>query len=271
MLRGRPYLLLGLAGVFGLGAALLATSWLENRVAGSDGPLHTRPVVVATRAIPFGERIGEADLKLADWPADSVPAGAFDSIAEVSGRFANQKLVAGEALLQERVTDAASGSSLSMQIEANKRAMSVRVNDVIGVGGFLLPGNRVDVLATRMTQDRRAVTRTLLQNLKVLAVDQTAQADKDKPVVVRAVTLEMDPAEAEQLVGATEEGTVQLALRNPDDADMVTAQPAEAAPAAAAPPPQLRRASSARPRTPPPAPTITIIRQAQVSVTEINP
>lgn len=270
MLRGRPYLLLGLAGVFGLGAAVLATSWLENRVARSDGPFHTRPVVVATRAIPFGERIAQADLRLADWPAGSVPAGAFDSIAEVSGRFANQKLVAGEALLQERVTDAAGGSSLSMQIEANKRAMSVRVNDVIGVGGFLLPGNRVDVLATRMTQDRRAVTRTLLQNLKVLAVDQTASAEKDKPTIVRAVTLELDPGEAELLVGATEEGTVQLALRNPDDADVVAAQPAEPAPAAA-PAPQPRRAASARPRTPPPAPTITIIRQAQVSVTEINP
>jgi pilus assembly protein CpaB len=94
------------------------------------------------------------------------------------------------------------------------------VNDVIGVAGFLLPGNRVDILTTRQ-QGSRARTETILQDVKVLAVDQTASTDKDRPVVVRAVTLELSPAESELLVKATSEGTLQLTLRNPLDSELV--------------------------------------------------
>jgi pilus assembly protein CpaB len=94
------------------------------------------------------------------------------------------------------------------------------VNDVIGVAGFLLPGNRVDILFTKR-QSGRSVTQTILQDIKVLAVDQTASTDKDRPVVVRAVTMELTPAEAETLVKATSEGTLQLTLRNPLDSELV--------------------------------------------------
>ena len=160
-----------------------------------------------------------------------------------------------------------------MQIEPTKRAVSVRVNDVIGVGGFLLPGNRVDVLATRMTDERRAVTQTLLQNLKVLAVDQTASPEKDKPAVVRAVTLEMEPVEAELLVGATEEGTVQLALRNPDDMRVVSsiANPPPAAQPARMPRIVKPAMPVAKAPTPEPRSEVMVIRQAQVGMAEVNP
>ena len=99
------------------------------------------------------------------------------------------------------------------------RALTVRVNDVIGVAGFLLPGNRVDVLSARKTTDRRAVTETILRNIKVLAVDQTASTEKNEPVIVRAVTLEMTPDQAEVLVKARTEGEIQLTLRNPLEAE----------------------------------------------------
>ena len=109
------------------------------------------------------------------------------------------------------------------------RAMTVRVDDVVGVAGFLLPGNRVDVVAARKLQGSdRAITETILFDINVLAVDQTSSQDKNEPVVVRAVTLEMTPQQAEVLVRAREEGRIQLTLRNPTD----DAQPQLAAGAA---------------------------------------
>ena len=133
--------------------------------------------------------------------------------------MANQKLIAGEPLLAERLVERLTGSALSAMIAPNMRAITVRVNDVAGVAGFLLPGNRVDVLGTRKVNGR-ANTTTVLQNVKVLAVDQRANRDKDEPIVVRAVTLEADVEDSITLVRATEEGTVQLALRNPEDLAM---------------------------------------------------
>jgi len=114
------------------------------------------------------------------------------------------------------------GSTLASIVEPNKCAVTVRVDDIIGVAGFLLPGNRVDILSTRQESgNKRAITETILQDVKVLAVDQTASTDKDRPVVVRAVTLELKPSESEQLVKATTEGTLQLTLRNPLDSELV--------------------------------------------------
>lgn len=118
--------------------------------------------------------------------------------------------------MSARVTDKLPGSRLSSIVKPKMRAITVRVNDVAGVAGFLLPGNRVDVLATRM-EDRRAITSTLLQNIRVLAVDQKATTAKDEPIVVRAVTLEALLAQAALLASATEEGNIQLVLRNPED------------------------------------------------------
>ena len=112
------------------------------------------------------------------------------------------------------------------------RAVTVRVDDVVGVAGFLLPGNRVDVVASRLDQRTRlATTETILTNLKVLAVDQTASTDKNEPVIVRAVTLEMTPDQSEAIVKAKEEGTIQLTLRNPNDSSVPVAKAAEPAPA----------------------------------------
>lgn len=218
MLGKRTFMLFLVALIFGIGAAWMANNWIKNRMASTTAGPDMQPVVVAATDIPFGQRIELMHLKTINWPRDSLPSGVLHDMAVAEGRIANQKILAGEPVLNSRVVEQIEGSTLSALITPRKRAITVRVNDVIGVAGFLLPGNRVDVIATRKISNRRdAQTRIILQDLKVLAVDQLASPDKDRPVVVRAVTLEMDPDQAEKLVKATEEGSVQLALRNPTD------------------------------------------------------
>ena len=211
----------------GIGAAMLADNWIQQRIAPSPtAELQYEPIVIASMDIPFGQKIEAAHLKTIAWPTDNLPESTFTDIAAVEGRIANQKIAKGELILKQRVVEEVNGSTLSAILSPGMRAITVRVNDVIGVGGFLLPGNRVDVLASRKDSNRRAHTHILLEDLKVLAVDQTASTDTDKPVVVRAVTLEIEPKQAEKLVQATQEGTVQLALRNPLDEESVLAKAA---------------------------------------------
>jgi len=244
-----------IAVALGLGAAFYAQQWFQQQAESAQAArAEGVTVVVAAREIPFGARIEEGHLRTVNWPADNAPEGAFGSVSEVVGKVANQRILANEAVLPQRVGNAAAGGSLAGLISPTKRAVTVRVNDVIGVAGFLLPGNHVDVLATRMLDSRRANTRTLLENLKVLAVDQTAQPEKEKPTVVRAVTLEVDPRQAEQLIQATEEGTVQLSLRNPESAEPVPQVAATEAPVVARP--VVRRD--------PEQESITVIRQTSV-------
>ena len=218
----RTFNLFVVALALGITATWLANRWLQDRLTPAESAeVNTTPVVVAALEIPFGQKIEPAHLKTIQWPNETIPNGTFDDVAKVEGKIANQMITKGELVLHKRVVEEVNGSTLSAILTPGKRAVTVRVNDVIGVGGFLLPGNRVDILASRKDKDRRAHTKTLLEDLKVLAVDQTASTDQDKPVVVRAVTLEMEPKHAEKLVQATEEGSVQLALRNPLDESRV--------------------------------------------------
>ncbi|MCF7202875.1 Flp pilus assembly protein CpaB [Pseudomonas oligotrophica] len=221
--------LVALSLVLGLGAAWLANGWLNNRLQAAPDDKQ-RDVVVATMEIPFGQMIEARQLALVRMPRDTVPDDAFGAVEEVTGKIATFGLLRGDMLRQPRVAEHLGGSTLASLIDKNKRAVSVRVDDVVGVGGFLLPGNRVDVLATRRVGNgEESQAKTILEDLRVLAVDQTASTDKTQPVVVRAVTLEMDPAEAEKLVKAMSEGQLQLALRNPLDNSR---KPAEAVPVA---------------------------------------
>jgi pilus assembly protein CpaB len=216
MVKRRAISMFVVALALAVSAAWMANNWIQARLQATTGPDDRPRIVVAALEIPFGTKIEGAQMKMVEWPSDSIPKGAFAESAEVEGKIATRDLLPGEAILANRVSDHISGSTLSAIVEPKKRAISVRVNDVIGVSGFLLPGNRVDVLATRK-EKKRAVTSTILEDIKVLAVDQTASTDKDKPTVVRAVTLEMTPPQAEILVKATNEGTLQLTLRNPLD------------------------------------------------------
>jgi pilus assembly protein CpaB len=216
----------------GIGAAWVARNWVHALAAGTVDPV--QPVIVAAMEIPFGTKVEVRHLKAITLPTNAQVGDHYEKTDQVVGLIALQKIIPGEILLKERFADRNAGSTLAAIVKPDMRAVTVRVDDVVGVAGFLMPGNHVDVVAARMVeQGQRAETHTVLRNLNVLAVDQTASQDKDQPVVVRAVTLEVSPKQAEVLVKAREEGRIQLTLRNPldkapttDDADVV----AEAAP-----------------------------------------
>ncbi len=255
-----------MALVLGTSAAYMAYGWIENQApTGEEIDPDFASVFVAAREIPYGQSLDKSHLKVVSWPREQLPKGAILASEDIEGKLINQSILPGELLMSARLSDKLPGSRLSSVVTPKKRAITVRVNDVAGVAGFLLPGNRVDVLATRM-ENRRAETRTLLQNIRVLAIDQKANAAKDDPIVVRAVTLEADLAEASLLASATEEGTIQLVLRNPEDHSMIEVprakvEPSEPAPdmAAAKPANKVKRKKS-----------VTIIRGTNVANTHIR-
>lgn len=213
MLKRRGFTLIVLSLALALGAAWVARGWVQSRLnTGKVDP--GMQVVVAAMEIPFGVRVESRHLRVITLPTGTPIGQHFSKPDEVAGLIALQKVLAGEILLKEQFATHGTGSTLAAVLTPNKRAMTVRVDDVVGVAGFLLPGNHVDVVEARMI-DQRAVTETVLRNLNVLAVDQTDSRDKDSPVVVRAVTLEVTPQQAEVLVKAQTEGRIQLTLRSP--------------------------------------------------------
>ena len=215
MRKGRVFLLLTVALMLSAGAAWVANKWiLQRTVPAAEASMGTT-VVAAALKIPFGQKIELAHIKAVPMPDHLVPDGAFDDVSKVEGRIAKQELLPGEIILEGRVAEHLKGSTLAAVLDPKMRAVTLRVNDVIGVAGFLAPSNRVDILATRRNGKSRPVTQTLLKNIKVLAVDQTANPGKNEPVIVRAVTMEMSPRQSEALVNARSEGSIQLTLRNP--------------------------------------------------------
>ncbi len=215
MRKGRVFLLLSVALMLSAGAAWVANKWiLQRTVPAAEANMGTT-VVAAALKIPFGQKIELAHIKAVPMPDHLVPNGAFDDVSKVEGRIAKQELLPGEIILEGRVAEHLEGSTLAAVLDPKMRAVTLRVNDVIGVAGFLAPSNRVDILATRRNGKSRPVTQTLLKNIKVLAVDQTANPGNNEPVIVRAVTMEMSPRQSEALVNARSEGSIQLTLRNP--------------------------------------------------------
>lgn len=244
--------------VFGAAAAWSAKNWVEQRTRVSTVTDPGATVVVAAMEIPYGTAIEGRHVKVITVPTGTSLGNNFANIKDVEGLVAMQKVLSGEVLLKERFTKSGSGSTLAALIKQDMRAITVRVDDVVGVAGFLLPGNRVDVVAARKV-DKRATTETILMNIHVLAVDQTSTQDKNEPVVVRAVTLEMTPQEAEILVRAREEGRIQLTLRNPTDEYRPQLVETPAAP----PPAPVKNVRRASPR--PVEPSVTIIRGTLVN------
>lgn len=262
MIKRRGFLLILISLTLALGAALIARNWIQARLsAGTAPPDAGMPVVVAAMEIPYGTKVEARHLKTITLPRDAQVADHYAKPDDVIGLIATQKVITGEILLKERFADRAAGSTLAAVLKPNMRAVTVRVDDVVGVAGFLLPGNHVDVVAARMV-NQRAETETVLRNLNVLAVDQTASQDKDQPVVVHAVTLEVTPKQAEVLVKAREEGRIQLTLRNPleDSAHELVAE--ESPPPPAPTPPPVRKVRVEAQHAP--ANAITIIRGTEV-------
>ncbi len=217
MFKKRGLVLVALSVMMSVGAAWVANNWIQSNTEINE-EVQNNHAQVATAAIriPYGTKVDARHIKLVNMPKESTPVNAFTTIEEVEGKVATAEILTGELLLSPRFVDHGTGSTLAALVEEKKRALTIRVDDVIGVAGFLLPGNYVDVLASRMeNKTRRAVTETILTKVKVLAVDQTARTDENDPVVVRAVTLEVSPKQAEILVKRKEEGSIQLTLRNP--------------------------------------------------------
>lgn len=223
-MNSRFFTMLIIALILAVGAALLAKRWVDSQTGQRpvNAEQNTVLVYVAATTIPFDTPINNTQIKLAPWPKDNVPSEAFteEDIKKdpnaIVGKVAQRDLYTNEILLKPQIKEHGVGSTLSALIQEGMRAISVRVDDVAGVAGFILPGNNADIIATRS----EGGTYTLLKNIKILAIDQTASTDQDKPAVVRALTLEVTPKDAEKLAQAMQAGSLQFTLRNPIDSDI---------------------------------------------------
>lgn len=215
--------------LIGLGAVVLATRWMAQQTA-----MATNRIAVAATDINLGTRLTGEMLREAEWPKGSMPAGAIlgKDMKKVvdDGRVVKTSLLRGEALLESKLAPLGTKAGLSAVITEGKRAITVRVNEVVGVAGFALPGNYVDVLVnteedvgkTAAVSKSRTISKIVLERILVLAVAQEASRDESKPKVVNAVTLEVTPEQAEQLDLARSVGSLSLVLRNQVDASPVT-------------------------------------------------
>jgi pilus assembly protein CpaB len=270
MFSRRGPVLIVISLLLAVAAAWLANEWIKKQAAPHDTAPNTVSVVTAATEIPFGTKIEARHVAVIQMFKDSVDADStFRNAEAVEGLVANASILKGELLLKGRFTEAGVGSTLASVVTESMRAVTVRVDDVIGVAGFLQPGNYVDVVSAYQ-QGMETFSETVVQNVKVLAVDQTASSDKNEPVIVRAVTLEVTPEDAEKLVLAKQRGAIQLALRNPADVKVAEReQKVTAAPAAASAAPAP--AAVHKPRTytkkgpPPPATGVTVIRGTEVA------
>lgn len=228
-MRMRALLMLGAAVVLGLASVLLLQRWVEQRAVARAPAPATHPVVVASAPLAFGKALSRDNVQVVNWPAGSVPAGSFSKLDEVlsekEDRVVIQPMEKGEPVLKSKVTGFGGRATLSTVIDEKMRAITIAVNDVLGVAGFVLPGDRVDILLTRKQNQASPTTDILLQNVRVLGIDQSADVKKDKPSVARAVTLEVSPTQAQKLALAATVGTLSLALRNITNADDVPVRP----------------------------------------------
>jgi pilus assembly protein CpaB len=254
-----------------------------RRPAARAAAVPMKDVVVAARELEVGATIRPEDVKAAKLPAPLVPQGSFARVEEVVGRPVTSKILAGEPVLGGRLAERGSGFGLAPIIPTGMRAVSVRVNDVANVAGFALPGMRVDVLATLRPQGEEGPrTTTVLQNILVLSAGQQLQPDASgKPINVPVVTLLVTPEQAETLTLASNEGRIQLVLRNATDKEVQKTPGKVLAELYGAPRPVVRpqrapapaRAAAAPPPSPAPRPApepepdqIVVIRGTQKSI-----
>jgi pilus assembly protein CpaB len=255
----RVFLVLALAvaagGVFAFGTY----NYVKNAPARTTS-MATKPVVVAANDLDIGAEITRDDIRVIDWPATAVPGKAMSDPKDIIGRGLIMSMIQNEPFLDLKLASKEAGSGLPPAIPPGLRAVSVKVNEVIGVAGYVLPGTRVDVVATvsPTLQSGDMMSKVILTNVQVLAAGTKIErdGDKNKPMPVTVVTLLVDPDQAERLTLASTEGKIQLALRNPLDlAAPVThgIRPAVLLGMAAVTPQAVARVSSGRRPAPPTA------------------
>jgi pilus assembly protein CpaB len=219
--RGGPFLIL--AVVLGLAASAVIFFYLNQQSAANVTARQTRPVVVAASDLTFGTKLERNLLKVVNYPKDSVPPNAYSSLDSVVGQTTKIFLATKEPVLMSKLSTI--GGGLSMMVRRDMRASSVTVNLVSSVSGFVVPGDRVDVLVTidrNGAGQQNATTRTILQNIEVLAagVKTESKDQENKPNTdLQTVTVLVDPPSAERMALAMHEGKIHLTLRNPEDAD----------------------------------------------------
>ncbi|MEI9428266.1 Flp pilus assembly protein CpaB [Mesorhizobium sp. Cs1299R1N3] len=222
-MRANTLIMIVLAGVFGVLAVVLVNIWLagQRSAMAQTGLVQGSTVVVAAMPLKFGDALTADKLREVAWPAGAVPTGAFkttkEALAGEGTRQALQTISANEPVLASKITGPGQRATLSAVLGEGMKAVSIRVNDVLGVAGFVFPGDRVDVLLTRSVRTDDGADKSfvdvLLQGMKVLAVDQVADESKDSPTVVKSVTLEASTKDAQKLTLAAGAGQLSLALR----------------------------------------------------------
>ncbi|MBM2802482.1 MAG: Flp pilus assembly protein CpaB [Deltaproteobacteria bacterium] len=223
-MQNRLKIALVIAVFFGLIAAYGIYNFLSDRQKESDSlRASNQDIVVAAQDIPPGttlndEAIKKGLIKTTPWPKSSVPAGAFSSPQQIVGKVNRVKILANEPILESRL--AGEGAGLTVRLEAGKRALAVRVDEIIGVSGFIVPDDRVDIILTTTpvggNQDSK-VSKIVLQNKRVLSVAQSTEQKDGKPQIARSITLELTPEESEKLTLASSEGQIVMALRGLGD------------------------------------------------------
>ena len=272
----RAFVMIGIAFLIAAAAVVLASQWVTKQAA-----MATKQVAVAAVDIDIGSRLTREMVRTSPWPAGSIPEGASEETAPLVERVARTAIMKGEPILEGKLAPVGTTGGLSAIVAEGKRAMTVRVNDVVGVAGFALPGNYVDIMvntfeqgATSAQNNDKSVSKIVLEHILVLAVAQEAGRDETKPKVVNAVTLEVAPAQAELLDLARSVGTLSLVLRNQVDPQAVVtsgatkdkllgvtkAAPPEPAVKPATPRPAPKQIASAAPQT-----CISVVTGTQVS------
>lgn len=223
MKNPRAFLMIVISIGIGLGAVVLASRWISQQAT-----VASSKIVVAAQDIDLGTPLTPQMLKVADWPKGNVPAGATEDIKTLDTRVVKTSLLRGEPVLESKLAPLGATGGLSAVIKEGNRAMTVRVNDVVGVAGFALPGNYVDIVVNTEDESVKAdnvnksISKIVLEHILVLAVAQEQNRDETKPIVVNAVTLEVTPEQAEKLDLARSVGSLSLVLRNQIDTSVVT-------------------------------------------------
>jgi len=220
MNRSRMFILAGVAFAVALAVTLFTYRALRDKL--QPSMTNTTQIVVAAQGVSIGSRLQEADLRLAPWPRAVPLEGSFQRISDVVGRGAVVPMVLNEPILESKLAASGAGGGLMATIPDGMRAVSVKVNDVIGVAGFVVPGARVDVILSGSPAKNGEVdmSKVILENVQVLAAGQNVTNDANgKPQSVQVVTLLVNPDDSQKLALASVDGKIQLSLRNPLDLD----------------------------------------------------
>jgi pilus assembly protein CpaB len=218
--RSRPFILLALAVVSGAAAAYLAMQYIRQQATPlmAATPKNAQ-VVVAAHDMPLGSIIGDKDVKTVEWAGGALPPGFIGTLPEAQGRGLITPVQENEPILEAKLAAKGAGGGLPVIIDQGMRAVSVAVDQVVGVAGFVTPSTRVDVLLTlNDASSKEPATRVIMQNVKALAAGQSIQQDKEgKPQPVSVMTMLVTPEQAETLALAASQGRIQMALRNSMD------------------------------------------------------